>query len=208
MDGITKPSLSSRMNFPRVYLASGSPRRSELLAQIGIEFDKLTIDVDESRLIDEMPLDYVQRIAQVKAKAGWAALGENELRPVIGADTSVIIGRDILGKPKNKAEAKTMLKRLSNNQHAVLTAVSLIYGEQVLTRVSYNKVTFAPLTEAELDWYITTGEGEDKAGSYAVQGLAALFIKKIEGSYSGIMGLPLRETMELLIDIGSTLHEQ
>ena len=208
MDGITKPSLSSRMNFPRVYLASGSPRRSELLAQIGIEFDKLTIDVDESRLIDEMPLDYVQRIAQVKAKAGWAALGENELRPVIGADTSVIIGQDILGKPKNKAEAKTMLKRLSNNQHAVLTAVSLIYGEQVLTRVSYNKVTFAPLTEAELDWYITTGEGEDKAGSYAVQGLAALFIKKIEGSYSGIMGLPLRETMELLIDIGSTLHEQ
>lgn len=196
------------MNFPRVYLASGSPRRSELLAQIGIEFDKLTIDVDESRLIDEMPLDYVQRIAQVKAKAGWAALGENELRPVIGADTSVIIGRDILGKPKNKAEAKTMLKRLSNNQHEVLTAVSLIYGEQVLTRVSYNKVTFAPLTEAELDWYITTGEGEDKAGSYAVQGLAALFIKKIEGSYSGIMGLPLRETMELLIDIGSTLHEQ
>jgi septum formation protein len=208
MDGITKPSLSSRMNFPRVYLASGSPRRSELLAQIGIEFDKLTIDVDESRLIDEMPLDYVQRIAQVKAKAGWAALGDNELRPVIGADTSVIIGRDILGKPKNKAEAKTMLKRLSNNQHEVLTAVSLIYGEQVLTRVSYNKVTFAPLTEAELDWYITTGEGEDKAGSYAVQGLAALFIKKIEGSYSGIMGLPLRETMELLIDIGSTLHEQ
>jgi len=208
MDGITKPSLSSRMNFPRVYLASGSPRRSELLAQIGIEFDKLTIDVDESRLIDEMPLDYVQRIAQVKAKAGWAALGENELRPVIGADTSVIIGQDILGKPKNKAEAKTMLKRLSNNQHEVLTAVSLIYGEQVLTRVSYNKVTFAPLTEAELDWYITTGEGEDKAGSYAVQGLAALFIKKIEGSYSGIMGLPLRETMELLIDIGSTLHEQ
>jgi septum formation protein len=208
MDGITKPSLSSRMNFPRVYLASGSPRRSELLAQIGIEFDKLTIDVDESRLIDEIPLDYVQRIAQVKAKAGWAALGDNELRPVIGADTSVIIGRDILGKPKNKAEAKTMLKRLSNNQHEVLTAVSLIYGEQVLTRVSYNKVTFAPLTEAELDWYITTGEGEDKAGSYAVQGLAALFIKKIEGSYSGIMGLPLRETMELLIDIGSTLHEQ
>ncbi|MBT3504198.1 MAG: septum formation inhibitor Maf [Piscirickettsiaceae bacterium] len=196
------------MNFPRVYLASGSPRRSELLAQIGIEFDKLTIDVDESRLIDEMPLDYVQRIAQVKAKAGWAALGDNELRPVIGADTSVIIGQDILGKPKNKAEAKTMLKRLSNNQHEVLTAVSLIYGEQVLTRVSYNKVTFAPLTEAELDWYITTGEGEDKAGSYAVQGLAALFIKKIEGSYSGIMGLPLRETMELLIDIGSTLHEQ
>jgi septum formation protein len=196
------------MNFPRVYLASGSPRRSELLAQIGIEFDKLTIDVDESHLIDEMPLDYVQRIAQAKAKAGWAALGDAELRPVIGADTSVIIGQDILGKPKNKADAKVMLKRLSNNQHEVLTAVSLIYGEQILTRVSCNKVTFAPLTEAELDWYITTGEGEDKAGSYAVQGLAALFIKKIEGSYSGIMGLPLRETMELLIDIGSTLHEQ
>jgi septum formation protein len=195
------------MNFPRVYLASSSPRRSELLAQIGIEFDKLTIDVDESRLSGETPLDYVQRIAQVKAKAGWASLGDVALRPVIGADTSVIIGQDVLGKPKNKADAKAMLKRLLNNQHEVLTAVSLIYGEQILTKVSYNKVTFASLTEAELDWYITTGEGEDKAGSYAVQGLAALFIKKIEGSYSGIMGLPLRETMELLINIGPTRHE-
>jgi septum formation protein len=196
------------MNLPKVYLASGSPRRRELLTQIGVEFDKLTLDVDESRLVGESPLDYVQRIATAKAQAGWQSLGQGERRPVIGADTSVVIGQDVLGKPKSAADAKSMLQRISNSQHDVLTAVSVIYDKQVLTKVSCNKVTFAPISEAELDWYIATGEGEDKAGSYAVQGLAARFIEQIEGSYSGIMGLPLRETTALLIDIGTRLHEQ
>jgi septum formation protein len=196
------------MNLPKVYLASGSPRRRELLTQIGVEFDKLTLDVDESRLVGESPLDYVQRIATAKAQAGWQSLGQVERRPVIGADTSVVIGHDVLGKPKSARGAKSMLQRISNSQHDVLTAVSVIYDKQVLTKVSCNKVTFGPISEAELDWYITTGEGEDKAGSYAVQGLAARFIEQIEGSYSGIMGLPLRETTALLIDIGTHLHEQ
>ncbi|MFT7234929.1 MAG: septum formation protein [Methylophagaceae bacterium] len=207
MDGITKPSLSSGVNFPKVYLASGSQRRSELLTQIGVEFDKLSLDVDESRLKNESPIDYVQRIAEDKGLAGWQSLSEYEHRPVIGADTSVVLEQDVLGKPKNKADAKGMLKRLSNRQHEVITAVSLIYDNQILTKVSRNKVTFAAMTEAQINWYIETGEGEDKAGSYAVQGLAALFIKQIIGSYSGIMGLPLRETMELLVDIGIHSNE-
>lgn len=195
------------MNFPKVYLASGSPRRSELLTQVGIVFDKLSLNVDETRLNNELPLSYVQRIAEAKAQAGWQSLGHRELRPVIGADTSVIVEQEVLGKPKNKAEAKVMMQRLSNRQHEVLTAVSVIYDKQVQTKISHNKVTFAAMTEAEIDWYIDTEEGADKAGAYAVQGIGALFIKQIEGSYSGIMGLPLRETMELLMNVGSDLHE-
>jgi septum formation protein len=196
------------MNFPKVYLASGSPRRSELLSQIGITFDKLSLDVNENRLDNETPLAYVERIAQAKAQAGWDSLTKGERRPVIGADTSVVIGQNVLGKPKNKTDAKAMLKQLSNGQHEVLTAVTVIYDEQVLTKVSRNQVTFALMTENDIDWYIATGEGSDKAGSYAVQGLAAMFIQQIIGSYSGIMGLPLRETMELLNEIGPNFHEQ
>jgi septum formation protein len=195
------------MNFPKVYLASGSPRRSELLAQMGVVFDKLSLNVDETRLNNELPLNYVQRIAEAKAQAGWQSLGRRELRPVIGADTSVIVDQEVLGKPKNKAAAKAMIKKLSNRQHEVLTAVSVIYDKQVQTKISRNKVTFATMTETDIDWYVNTGEGEDKAGAYAVQGIGALFIKQIEGSYSGIMGLPLRETMELLMNVGSGLHE-
>ena len=196
------------MNFPKVYLASGSPRRSELLTQIGVSFDKLSLDVDETRIENEQPLAYVKRTAQAKAQAGWNSVIQAEQRPVIGADTAVVIGQDVLGKPKTQVEAKAMLQRLSGSQHEVLTAVSLRDEYQLRTKVSHNKVTFAAMTEAEIDWYIATGEGTDKAGSYAVQGLAALFIQQIVGSYSGIMGLPLRETMELLTEVGSNPHEQ
>ena len=196
------------MNFPKVYLASDSPRRSELLTQIGVSFDKLSMGVDETRLENEYPLAYVKRIAQAKAQAGWNSLAEGEKRLVIGADTAVVIGQDVLGKPKNQVEAKTMIQRLSDSQHEVLTAVCLRDEVQFRTKVSHNKVTVGAMTEAEIDWYIATGEGTDKAGSYAVQGLAALFIKQIVGSYSGIMGLPLRETMELLTEVGSNPNEQ
>lgn len=196
------------MNLPKIYLASGSPRRSELLTQIGVSFERLSLEVNETRLDNELPLDYVQRIALSKAQAGWQSLGKLEHRPVIGADTSVVIDEMVLGKPENSVQAEVMLRQLSGRQHTVLTAVSVVYNEQALTKVSGSTVTFATMTEADIAWYIDTGEGEDKAGSYAVQGLAAVFIEKIEGSYSGIMGLPLRETMALLTTIGSTCHEQ
>jgi len=186
------------MNFPKVYLASSSPRRRELLTQIGVEFDVLSIETDETRLTAEAPINYVQRVAKAKAVAGWHSLTDAEKRPVIGSDTSVVLVNDVLGKPDNAEHAKLMLKKLSNHQHQVMTSVALAYNHDIHIKTSLNTVTFNKLSDEEIDWYIGTGEGQDKAGSYAVQGLAAMFIKQISGSYSGIMGLPLRETSELL----------
>ncbi|PHS69661.1 MAG: septum formation inhibitor Maf [Methylophaga sp.] len=186
------------MNFPSIYLASGSPRRSELLTQIGVDFSVLSVDVDESRFEDETPVEYVQRVAIAKAKAGSDALGKQSPLPVLGADTSVVLGNDVLGKPVDDINARIMLKRLSGTSHQVLTAVAIVSEQHILCKLNTSSVTFAELSDADIDWYISTKEGVDKAGGYAVQGFAALFITEIQGSYSGIMGLPIRETGELL----------
>lgn len=195
------------MNLPTIYLASGSPRRSELLAQMGVSFDVLRLSVDETQLSDENPVDYVERVAVAKAKAGWQAIQSGIRRPVIGADTSVIIDQTILGKPQNEQQARNMLQSLSGRQHQVLTAVAAVYDDQVICRLNQSWVTFITLSPAEITWYLSTGEGQDKAGGYAVQGLAAMFIEEIQGSYSGIMGLPVRETRELLMEIGQFCYE-
>ncbi len=195
------------MNLPTVYLASGSPRRSELLLQMGVTFDILRLDVDETQYLNESPEDYVRRVAIAKAQAGWQRVKSGTKRPVIGADTSVIVEQTVLGKPKNEQQARSMLQRLSARQHQVLTAVAIVYDDHVLYRLSQSSVTFSTLTPAEITWYLSTGEGEDKAGSYAIQGLAAMFIQEIQGSYSGIMGLPIRETRELLMEIGQFCYE-
>ena len=195
------------MNLPKVYLASGSPRRSELLTQMGVKFEILRLEVDETVRFNESPTDYVQRVAKAKAQAGWQVMEGGAKKPVIGADTSVIVDHDIIGKPGNDEQAMSMLQRLSARQHQVLTAIAVAYDSQVIYGLSESWVTFSAMTAAEIDWYISTGEGRDKAGSYAVQGLAAMFIEDIQGSYSGIMGLPVRETRELLMEIGQSCYE-
>ena len=189
------------MNFPSIYLASSSPRRRELLSQIGVDFSVLSVDVDETRIDDEPPIEYVKRVAIAKAQAGWDTLSENEQQPVLGSDTSVVLENDVLGKPIDDVDARSMLQRLSGRQHQVLTAVAIVTKNTVLCELNTSTVHFSELSQKDMDWYLQTKEGEDKAGAYAVQGLAALFINKIEGSYSGIMGLPLRETGLLLTEL-------
>jgi septum formation protein len=187
------------MNFPPVYLASRSPRRRELLSQMAVDFAVIAPDVDESVQTGEAPAMYVERIAIDKARAGLAMLAAQDKKPVLAADTAVIVEQAIFGKPVNDADARRMLKMLSGNTHKVMTAVALASPDVLLTAISVSQVSFAEMSEAQIDWYIQTGEGRDKAGSYAVQGLGALFIDHIQGSYSGIMGLPIRETGQLLM---------
>jgi nucleoside triphosphate pyrophosphatase len=197
------------MNFPSIYLASGSPRRRELLKQIGVDFSVLTVDVDERHFENEAPLDYVQRVAIAKAETGKNTLNPQRVLPVMGADTSVIVENEILGKPKDEADSRSMLQLLSGRSHQVLTAVAIATEQKTLCAISNSTVHFAKLSDDDIAWYITTQEGSDKAGSYAVQGLAAMFIKQIQGSYSGIMGLPLRETSMLLKKIiGQDLQDE
>jgi septum formation protein len=186
------------MNFQPVYLASRSPRRRELLQQMGVDFAVISADIDESVQAGESPQQYVERIAREKAQAGLSRLNGKETRPILAADTAVIVEGQIFGKPVNDDDARRMLKQLSAKPHQVMTAVALAYNGSMEQAISVSEVRFAQLSEADIDWYLATGEGQDKAGSYAVQGLGALFIEEIRGSYSGIMGLPVRETGQLL----------
>ena len=183
-----------------VYLASQSPRRRELLTQIGIAHRVLSIDIDEQRRAHEAPLDYVQRLAREKAAAGWRQLIAQALppAPVIGADTAVVIDDVILGKPADKFAALAMLRQLSGRSHEVLTGVAVHSSDGAQCTASRTRVWFRALDSAEIEDYWTSGEPRDKAGAYGIQGLAAKFIERIEGSYSGVVGLPLFETAELL----------
>lgn len=181
---------------PTLLLASASPRRRELLAQIGVIPDVWPADIDEAVRPGEMPVDYVLRLARGKAEAVWAASGGR--CPVLAADTSVVCGPDILGKPADKAALVGMLTRLASRPHEVLTAVALRSGAGLRTALSTSEVTFRPLKRDEIERYWETGEPADKAGGYAVQGLGAIFISRLQGSYSGVMGLPLYETAQLL----------
>lgn len=182
---------------PRVILASASPRRHELLAQIGVRFRVVVADVDESVLPGESPADYVVRVARDKALAVREREGGS--LPVLGADTSVVLGHDILGKPADPDEASAMLRRLSGRVHEVFSAVALaLPSGEVRDRLNVTRVTFATLDPAWIAAYCRTGDPMDKAGAYGVQGRAAEKITRIEGSFFGVMGLPLCETAELL----------
>ena len=184
---------------PLVYLASRSPRRVELLKQIGIHCEILPADIDETPLINEPPADYVIRLARQKAEAGLQnALVNAKPLPVIAADTTVELDGIVLGKPENNAEAKHMLQALSSRTHQVHTAVSLAWQGQIEVILSSTYVEMMVLSEAQIDAYIRSGEPQDKAGSYGIQGLAGAWIKHIEGSYTGVMGLPVYETASLL----------
>jgi septum formation protein len=181
-------------------LASASPRRSDLLNQIGVRFRQRVIETDETACEGESAKDYVRRVALEKARAVQRELGHDEVL-VLGADTAVVVDKMLLGKPVDFAHARQMLRLLSGRVHQVLSAVALV-GEHEAVRVSESAVWFRALTDAEIDSYWHTGEPQDKAGAYAIQGLGAVFVERLEGSYSGVMGLPLYETAQLLKDFG------
>ncbi|MGD2055465.1 MAG: Maf family protein [Gammaproteobacteria bacterium] len=184
---------------PVIYLASSSPRRRALLAQIGIGSRVLGVDIDETPRARESPQAYVRRLALAKARAGRCALAVQggETCPVLGADTSVVVDGVMLGKPRDRVQAVEMLLRLSGRNHQVHTAVALA-GMREAVRISTSRVTFRTLERAECEAYWNTGEPRDKAGGYAIQGRAAAFVSRLEGSYSGVVGLPLYETVQLL----------
>jgi septum formation protein len=189
----------------QIYLASRSPRRGELLTQIGVRFASLAADIDEARRSDEPPQVYVRRVALEKGRAGRATLPASDDRPVLAADTAVVRADALLGKPRDREDAARMLRLLSGRTHRVLTAVALIAGAREWVEMSESRVTFRPIGEAEIQRYWRTGEPLDKAGGYGIQGHGALFVAALEGSYSGVMGLPLFETGRLLERAGIEL---
>jgi nucleoside triphosphate pyrophosphatase len=190
----------------RIYLASRSPRRRELLQQIGVAFDELLTpeghdaDVDETPLAREQPAAYVMRLACAKAALGGRQVATHGLapHPVLAADTTVVLAGEIIGKPDDAEHACRLLRRLSGKTHEVMTAVAVARQDRTETALSVSTVEFRELDDAEIREYVATGEPLDKAGAYAIQGRAAAFVRVLRGSYSGVMGLPLVATAELL----------
>ena len=185
-----------------LYLASQSPRRRELLEQVGVRFGTVSIDVPEMRAPGEPPEDYVSRVAREKAGAGLLQLSGVREAVVLGADTEVVLDDDVFGKPDDRAHAVAMLRRLSGRTHRAISAVWCMNGGREEHALSITEVTFAALTDADIAAYVDTGESTGRAGAYAVQGRAAAFVSRLSGSYSGVMGLPLFETVALLRRFG------
>ncbi|WP_252274712.1 Maf family protein [Pseudomonas subflava] len=185
-----------------LHLASGSPRRRELLAQIGVPFVTLIASIDETALPGEPAERYVERLAWEKAQAGLTTLKDKDQAVVLGADTAVVLDGRILGKPESRADGLATLAALSGREHQVLTAVALVDAQRVESRVVASRVRFRALRPGEAEAYWDTGEPRDKAGSYGIQGLAAVFVSQLEGSYSAVVGLPLCETAQLLEKFG------
>jgi septum formation protein len=181
-----------------LYLASQSPRRRQLLEQIGLRFGSVDVDVPEVRLPGEPPQDYVSRVAREKAGAGLLKLSGVAAAVVLGADTEVVLGDEVFGKPSDAAQAADMLRRLSGCTHRVLSAVWCVDGGREEQALNVTEVTFAALSPEQIDAYIASGEWQGKAGAYAIQGRAGSFVAHLAGSYSGVMGLPLFETVQLL----------
>lgn len=196
-----------------IYLASRSPRRRELLAQIGVRFQVLMFrdrpetdtELDETPLPDEAPTVYVERVARAKAQAGWKRLEQRSLprSAVLSADTTVALDGRVLGKPADRREAAAMLAELSGRRHDVLTAIALKDEARMECALSASEVEFRPLSAEDIRQYVATGECDDKAGAYAIQGRAAQFVVTLQGSFSGVMGLPLYETAQLLERMGA-----
>ena len=192
-----------------IYLASASPRRRELLHQVGIRFHVISgLDVEECQMANETPVEFATRVACDKARAGlqWIISNGLPIKPVLGADTCIEIDGEILGKPADREDAYSMLRRLSGRTHNVLSSICLAEGSagqnRVLSDINCSKVSFRDLGDEEIEQYWNTGEPVDKAGAYAIQGIAATFITKLEGSFSGVVGLPLFELDGLLKNTG------
>ena len=184
-----------------IYLASRSPRRAELLRQIGVEFKVLDVDIDESPLASETAERYVRRVAKAKADAAGQVLDKEDI-PVLAADTTIAINNEIIGKPDDEANCRCILSKLSGKTHQVLTCIALRYQGQTSLALSINQVRFRVIEEVEMAAYCASEEPLDKAGAYAIQGKAAIFVEKLEGSYSSVMGLPLFETAKILQQAG------
>ena len=189
-------------SFVMLYLASRSPRRSELLARLGVAFGLLEVDVPEARVPGEPPADYVRRVAREKAGAGLLAVVGTPGAVVLGSDTEVVLGDEVFGKPRDAADAAAMLRRLSGRTHQVLSSVWLVAADREVQAMSASDVTFGPLDDARITDYVATGECDGKAGAYAIQGIAEAFVSRLDGSHSGVMGLPLHETARLLAKFG------
>ncbi|WP_455220449.1 Maf family protein [Kaarinaea lacus] len=189
----------------QIYLASQSPRRRALIEQLGIHYQTLDVDVDESPQPGEIPADFVTRLALEKARAGWQLVAKQSV-PVVGADTCILLDQHIVGKPENREEGIQLLKRYSGRAHQVVTGIAIVgpklgqQGTDIVqhVRINTSTVTFRVVTNEECEQYWETGEPIGKAGGYAIQGKAAIFIEKLEGSYTGVMGLPLCEFAELI----------
>ena len=200
---------------PRIYLASRSPRRRELLAQVGIRFDTIAFrnppredsEIDETPYPGETPVDYVQRVAQAKAQHGWRIVGWRKLmpRPVLAADTTLELDGEIIGKPLDGDDAISILHRLSGKTHRVLTGIAVAFEGRLEAALSISEVRFGALDEEEIRRYVDSGEPMDKAGAYGIQGHAGLFVEQLTGSYTGVMGLPPYETGILLRRFGYPL---
>ena len=180
----------------RIVLASASPRRAELLRAAGIDFEVQPANVDETFVEGELPGEYVSRLAEAKARLVY----ERDVRRIVlAADTAVLVGEHILGKPEDDADAARMLRMLSGRSHQVLTAVAVFHPGQIVdTRIDITTVEFASLSESDIGWYVSSGEPMDKAGAYAVQGLASRFVTRIDGSYSNVVGLPVALVYQML----------
>lgn len=187
-----------------IYLASASPRRRELLSQLGILIEVLRTDIDETPQPGEAPLAYTERLARDKADAGWQQVQKFGLpeRPLLAADTTVVLDGAIIGKPESADHARQILRQLSGREHQVLTSVAIKLGARCSVATSSSSVLFRPLQDNEIDHYVISGEPMDKAGAYGIQGVAAMFVSEIHGSYTGIVGLPLAETVLLLREYG------
>ena len=190
----------SPQNFPSLYLASQSPRRRELLQQIGVWHQVVSANVVEVPRTQESPSDYVQRLARAKAQAGLASIKRLALaaKPVLGADTIVVIDNEILEKPQSPEHAAQMLRKLAGTTHQVMTAVAMAADDKCEIKLSVTDVVFRPLSQPEIKAYWESGEPRDKAGGYAIQGLGAVFVQQIRGSYTGVVGLPIEQTVLLL----------
>ena len=189
-----------------LYLASGSPRRQELLTQLGLSFEKVVPGIEELRRPHESAQQYVGRLAREKAQAG-VALTAHDL-PVLGADTIVILNGEVLEKPRDAAHAAVMLRMLSGNTHQVMTAVALADSQHTLDCLVVTEVTFRTLSDDDITHYVASGEPLDKVGAYGIQGLGGCFVRKINGSYHAVVGLPLVETYELLSNFNSLREEK
>ena len=182
-------------------LASASPRRKELLQQLGLRFQQKSVEIDETPYKSELPYQYVMRMGQEKAEAAWQKWGKPD-RLILSSDTTVVIDKKILGKPSGYDEFKSMMQLLSGRQHQVLTSVVVKSGREIKSALSETHVFFCELKDSDIEWYWHTGEPRDKAGGYGIQGFGARFVSRIDGSYTGVVGLPLFETAEILLNFG------
>lgn len=195
------------MNSPQIVLASASPRRAELLDQIGIRYAVQVADIDETPLVGESPEALVERLARIKAETVWSVrrdVSHTPSLPVLGSDTLGILDGELLVKPRDFEHARTMLRKMSGRRHVILSAVALSNEQGTRSIINRNMVEFRSVSDAEILAYWNTGEPQDKAGAYAIQGRGAVFVKSLQGSYSGVMGLPLFETTQLLAEAGVT----